>query len=80
MVRLSLTTNRKLAGLALRQCVDLGYHRSSQRVRVKTDPLRLELRKRVFWCAYAMECQAAVMLGRPLGLNPHEIDAEVRRY
>jgi hypothetical protein len=73
-----LTRNRKLAGLALRQCIDLGYHRSSKRLRSTPNPLRLELRKRVFWCAYVMECQAAVMLGRPLGIPSHEVDAEVR--
>ncbi|KAL2416860.1 hypothetical protein ABEF95_008753 [Exophiala dermatitidis] len=71
------TSHWKLAGLALRQCIDLGYHRSSKHLRTSTtDPLRLELRKRVFWCAYSMECQSAVMLGRPLALRDQEIDAE----
>lgn len=76
---LLLTRPRKLAGLALRQCIDLGYHRSLKRLRSTPNPLRLELRKRVFWCAYVMECQAAVMLGRPLGIPPQEVDAEVFR-
>ncbi|EHY58965.1 hypothetical protein HRR83_001770 [Exophiala dermatitidis] len=71
------TSHWKLAGLALRQCIDLGYHRSCKHLRSSTtDPLRLELRKRVFWCAYSMECQSAVMLGRPLALRDQEIDAE----
>lgn len=72
-----LTEARKLAGLALRQCIDLGYHRNSKHFNARTDPLRLELRKRVFWCAYVMETQAAVMLGRPHGIPYQEVDAEV---
>ncbi|EXJ85340.1 hypothetical protein A1O1_05704 [Capronia coronata CBS 617.96] len=77
-VRSSIGTSHwKLAGLALRQCIDLGYHRDARRLRSATaDPLQMELRKRVFWCAYVMECQAAVMLGRPLGLPYQEVDAE----
>ncbi|KAI1610878.1 fungal-specific transcription factor domain-containing protein [Exophiala viscosa] len=70
------TSTWKLAGLALRQCIDLGYHRNSKRFKPSADPLRTDLRKRVFWCAYVMECQAAVMLGRPLGIPYQEVDAE----
>ncbi|KAL2854996.1 fungal-specific transcription factor domain-containing protein [Aspergillus pseudoustus] len=70
------TSHWKLAGLALRQCIDLGYHRNSKRLRTTADPLRLELQKRVFWCAYSLESQAAVMLGRPQGITYHEVDAE----
>lgn len=70
------TSYWKLAGLALRQCIDLGYHRSTRRLKSTTDPLRSEMRKRVFWSAYAMESQAAVMLGRPEGIPYQEVDAE----
>ncbi|KAL4875624.1 putative transcriptional activator protein acu-15 [Aspergillus karnatakaensis] len=70
------TSHWKLAGLALRQCIDLGYHCSSKRLRYKASPLQLELQKRAFWCAYAMESQAAVMLGRPQGIPHQEVDAE----
>ncbi|KAL3482220.1 putative transcriptional activator protein acu-15 [Aspergillus californicus] len=70
------TSHWKLAGLALRQCIDLGYHRNSGRFRTAANPLRLELSKRVFWCSYAMESQAAVMLGRPQGIPYQEVDAE----
>ncbi|KAH7177064.1 putative transcriptional activator protein acu-15 [Dactylonectria macrodidyma] len=70
------TSHWKLDGLALRQCIDLGYHRTSKRFGSTTDPLRLELRKRVFWCAYVMETQAAVMLGRPQCIPYQDVDAE----
>lgn len=76
-MKLLLIRIRKLAGLALRQCIDLGCHRNSKRLRTMANPLQLELRKRVFWCAYAMECMAAIMLGRPLGIRSQEIDTEV---
>ncbi|KAF7561495.1 hypothetical protein G7046_g2644 [Stylonectria norvegica] len=73
------TSHWKLAGLALRQCIDLGYHRNSKRFRSTANPLRLELSKRVFWCAYVMETQAAVMLGRPQSIAYQEVDAEQLR-
>jgi hypothetical protein len=73
------TQYRKLAGLALRQCIDLGYRRRlSDRRSSNIDPLRLELRKRIFWCAYSMDSQSSIMLGRPQGIPYQEIDAEVR--
>ncbi|RMJ05242.1 hypothetical protein CDV36_014078, partial [Fusarium kuroshium] len=66
----------KLSGLALRQCVELGYHRSPTRFRSIRDPHRLELRKSVFWCAWSIDCTCALLLGRPLTLRLQEIDAE----
>ncbi|OBT65299.1 hypothetical protein VE03_04680 [Pseudogymnoascus sp. 23342-1-I1] len=67
----------KLSGLALRQCIELGYHRNSKKFSSTADPLRLELRKRVFWCAYGIDCVAATTLGRPLGVPLQEVDAEM---
>lgn len=68
---------RKLAGLAVRQCVELGYHRSVRRIDSVPNYLRTELRRRVFWSAYSMECASCIHLGRPLSLHANEIDAEV---
>lgn len=67
----------KLSGLALRQCIELGYHRSTSRVLLTIDPLRLEMRKRVFWCAYGIDCSIATMLGRPLGVPLQEVDTQL---
>ncbi|CAH0052275.1 unnamed protein product, partial [Clonostachys solani] len=67
----------KLSGLALRQCIELGYHRSARRVRSVQDALQLELRKRSFWCAQGIDVTYALRLGRPLGIQVHEIDAEL---
>lgn len=68
---------RSLSGLALRQCIELGYHRISRRFYPKENPLRLELQKRVFWCSYSMDRAAAVTLGRPFGVADEDIDVEV---
>ncbi|OJJ94768.1 hypothetical protein ASPACDRAFT_1892172 [Aspergillus aculeatus ATCC 16872] len=71
------TSHWKLGSLALRQCIDLGYHRHTKHFSVPAEDLvRLELRKRVFWCAYVIETQAAVMLSRPLSVPYQEVDAE----
>ncbi|KAH0433105.1 hypothetical protein CcaCcLH18_05992 [Colletotrichum camelliae] len=66
-----------LSGLALRQCIELGYHRNVKRFNLRTNLLRLELRKRAFWCAYQMDCAASVNLGLPLTLPLQEVDAEL---
>ncbi|CAI0650048.1 unnamed protein product [Colletotrichum noveboracense] len=66
-----------LSGLALRQCIELGYHRNVKRFHLRTNLLRLELRKRAFWCAYQMDCAASVNLGLPLTLPIQEVDSEL---
>lgn len=68
---------RKLSGLALHQCIELGYHRSTKLSRQQGNALQIELRKRVFWCAQGIDCTYAVRLGRPLGIQLDEIDVEV---
>ncbi|KAH6873806.1 fungal-specific transcription factor domain-containing protein [Thelonectria olida] len=65
-----------LSGLALRQCIELGYHRSLKKISLRTNVLRLEMRKRVFWCAYQMDCASSVNLGLPLSLPIQEVDTE----
>ncbi|KAG5809298.1 hypothetical protein H9Q74_005673 [Fusarium xylarioides] len=67
---------RKLSGIALRQCIELGYHRSVNPFGSKTGTLQLEMRKRAFWCTFGIDCYAATILGRPLGIPLQEVDAE----
>ncbi|KAL7903861.1 putative transcriptional activator protein acu-15 [Trichoderma velutinum] len=66
----------RFSGLALRQCIELGYHRHHKVTGLVSDPLRLELRKRVFWCAWTIDCMCACILGRPLALRNQEFDCE----
>ncbi|KAH6974178.1 fungal-specific transcription factor domain-containing protein [Ilyonectria sp. MPI-CAGE-AT-0026] len=65
-----------LSGLALRQCIKLGYHRTHKHFGLTPNPLKQEMRKRVFWCAFGIDCMAALTLGRPLGIPLQEVDAE----
>ncbi|KAH6695013.1 fungal-specific transcription factor domain-containing protein [Plectosphaerella plurivora] len=69
----------KLSGLALRQCTELGYHRKvKMHILTKDrDVLQMELRKRTFWCAQGIDCAYAMRLGRPLGIQLAEVDAEL---
>uniref|UniRef100_A0A8H7KA26 Xylanolytic transcriptional activator regulatory domain-containing protein n=1 Tax=Bionectria ochroleuca TaxID=29856 RepID=A0A8H7KA26_BIOOC len=71
------TSHWKLAGQALRQCINLGYHRDHKRLRLARSQLQSELQKRAFWSAYSMECSASLLLGRPLSLRLQEIDADL---
>jgi hypothetical protein len=69
---------RKISGMAIRHCIELGYHRSAERYRRHVDPLTKEMSKRCFWVAYDIDRVAAFILGRPVGVPDELIDAEVR--
>ncbi|KAJ9099575.1 hypothetical protein QFC19_006000 [Naganishia cerealis] len=67
-------------GLAIRTAVALGLHR--QPYRNKEDQklaeearANLQLRYRIFWCAYGMERINGIVLGRPFGISDVDIDA-----
>lgn len=61
-----------LAGLAIRQCLELGLHKQRlvDRQNVELD----QYRKRLFWSAYIFERKTALVLGRPFALSDEEID------
>ncbi|RAH42908.1 uncharacterized protein BO95DRAFT_419867 [Aspergillus brunneoviolaceus CBS 621.78] len=67
----------KLSGMAIRQCVELGYHRSTEKYRSRTDVLTKEISKRCFWVAYDLDCVASFTLGRPKGISDNVIDVEL---
>ncbi|ETS86656.1 hypothetical protein PFICI_00484 [Pestalotiopsis fici W106-1] len=70
----------KLGGQALRQCINLGYHRDQKRLKSTQLQFQQEMQKRAFWSAYVMECAASVVLGRPLSLHFQEIDVEASSH
>lgn len=70
-------SNRKISGMAIRHCIELGYHRSAERYRKHVDPLTKEMSRRCFWVAYDIDRVAAFTLGRPMGIPDELIDAEV---
>ncbi|CAI6091339.1 unnamed protein product, partial [Clonostachys chloroleuca] len=66
-----------LSGLALRQCVELGYHRNTRKFRTDQNPVLQQLQRRVFWVAYDLDRCACVTLGRPFGIADSDIDVDV---
>lgn len=64
--------------MAIRHCIELGYHRSVERYHRSTDALTKEMSKRCFWVAYDIDRVAAFTLGRPVGIPDGSIDVEVR--
>lgn len=63
--------------MAIRHCVELGYHRSAYTYRRFTDCLTQQMSQRCFWVAYDIDRVASFILGRPVGLSDQAIDAEV---
>lgn len=73
-------------GSALRLCIDLGLHYEGS-VKSKSslsdptnfngsasfDPVTVDLRRRLFWCTYALDRQVCVYLGRPFGIPDESI-------
>ncbi|KAK5679239.1 hypothetical protein LTS10_008054 [Elasticomyces elasticus] len=65
-----------LSGLALRQCIELGYHRDLEWPNHQTDILTVEMQRRVFWVSYTIDRSAAFSLGRPFGITDMDINAK----
>ncbi|KAL4940185.1 fungal-specific transcription factor domain-containing protein [Aspergillus oleicola] len=67
----------KISGMAIRHCVELGYHRSTECYRKNADTLTKEMLKRCFWVAYDIDRVTASILGRPVGIPEDWIDVEL---
>ena len=72
-----------LIGMAARMCFELGLHRESvytvQHTSMeKENELReiCEVKRRCFWCVFAMDRIASTILGRPLAINLDDVDTE----
>ena len=57
-------------GIIMRMCIDLGLHRLSDPASFNS---AIELQKRIFWCAFALESSVCGALGRPPSLTVEEI-------
>ncbi|KAF1940938.1 hypothetical protein EJ02DRAFT_466970 [Clathrospora elynae] len=70
----------KISGMAIRNCIELGYHRNVARYRRSISPLVAEMSTRCFWVAYDIDRVAAILtllssiLGRPVGIPDDAID------
>lgn len=67
----------KLSGMALRQSIELGYHRDPRKIHPLAEPKDVEMSKRVFWVAYDLDRAAAMNLGRPFGISDDDCDVEL---
>ncbi|KDQ10040.1 hypothetical protein BOTBODRAFT_178587 [Botryobasidium botryosum FD-172 SS1] len=65
-----------LCGQAIRIAQDLGLHRSPRNL-YALKPIEMEIRRKVWWCVYGLDRMLAVALGRPLGINDDDCDAEL---
>jgi hypothetical protein len=63
-----------MIGLAMRICVDLGFHREARYHNLS--PREAQLRRRLFWSVYIIERYTAWSLGRPFSIAEEEVDAE----
>ncbi|KAF3923413.1 hypothetical protein ABW21_db0206243 [Orbilia brochopaga] len=62
-----------VVGSALRICIDLGLHQETPQVLRVLDALTIDTRRRLFWCAYSLDRQVCVYLGRPFGISDDAI-------
>ncbi|OCF57534.1 hypothetical protein L486_04992 [Kwoniella mangroviensis CBS 10435] len=68
----------QVGGLAMRTAVELGMHRRLRsRSEREKDPIRYEMRKRVFWAVYTLDRMMSAQLGRPAGIQDRDIDVEL---
>jgi hypothetical protein len=63
-----------LTGAAMRACLELGLHREAPEA-LNFDQLTLDLRRRLFWCAYNFDRAICSALQRPLSIPDQSIDA-----
>lgn len=67
----------KLSGMAVRLCIELGYHLDAEKYHRNVDPLTREMAKRCFWVSYDIDRVAAFTLGRPVGIPEASIDVDL---
>ncbi|KAF2011985.1 hypothetical protein BU24DRAFT_465561 [Aaosphaeria arxii CBS 175.79] len=63
-----------VTGQAIRTAIDLGLHRTLASLSSELGLFDLEMRKRVFWSAYAIDRNVSITLGRPCGMRDEDID------
>ncbi|KAL1875491.1 hypothetical protein VTK73DRAFT_10041 [Phialemonium thermophilum] len=67
----------QISGLAIRRCIELGYHRSVEKYRSNAGPLAKEMSKRCFWVAYDIDRVVSFILGLPVAIPDGAIDVEL---
>ncbi|KAI9930804.1 hypothetical protein MW887_011562 [Aspergillus wentii] len=62
-------------GLAIKMAVQNGMHRRFYRR--NADITTVELRNRLWWSAYSLECRISILHGRPVSVSSAETDADM---
>lgn len=73
VAKMSLRTASTVGGCVLRSMLHAGLHRCPFRYKQLSSHDR-QLRKRIFWCAYAIDRYLSQVLGLPLGIQDSDID------
>ena len=63
-----------LIGYATRACIDLGLHRKLRELDL--DPHTIQMRRRLFWTVYCLDCVISTTLGRPPSISCRHIDLD----
>ncbi|RDW61670.1 hypothetical protein BP5796_11562 [Coleophoma crateriformis] len=66
-----------LTHIAMAHAVDLGIHREVSRSSDRFSPTSIEIRRRVFYCVYSLDCSISTIQGRPLGLGDDTFDVQL---
>ncbi|KAF9034245.1 hypothetical protein BDZ89DRAFT_1062683 [Hymenopellis radicata] len=61
------------AGLGLRYCIEMGYHR----FRPELPTVENELKRRAFWCSYILDRHTSFYHGRPSAIRDEDFDVEM---
>lgn len=73
LATMSLRTASTVGGCILRSMLHAGLHRCPFRYKELSSHDR-QLRKRIFWCAYAIDRYLSQALGLPLGIQDSDVD------
>ncbi|GKU20071.1 unnamed protein product [Fusarium langsethiae] len=69
------STASQISGLATRLAQSLGLHRHSDRF--KFNPLETELRRRAWWCQYALDAFSSAYHGMPRLIRDQDVDTDL---
>ncbi|OCF31426.1 hypothetical protein I316_06828 [Kwoniella heveanensis BCC8398] len=62
-----------VTGLTIRMCIDHRLHQVPQIALNESDGLHTELKRRIFWCAFALDRSVSIALNQPLALPTEQI-------
>jgi hypothetical protein len=65
-----------MAGIAMRMCLDLGLHRDELICQSVSDPLQIDLRRRLWWSKFAIDRGLSLAVGRPLTIPDDSISTQ----